>query len=107
MGPILFNIFINNIDSGIEPSASLKMTPKLGGALDSLEENYAMQKDLDRLGKRTHEKLLKLNRAKYRFMHVGWGNPHYQYRLGAEWIESIPAEKGFGVLADEIFNMRC
>ncbi|KAF4791577.1 hypothetical protein TURU_129665 [Turdus rufiventris] len=82
--PTLFNIFINNKDSGIEPSASLKMTPKLSGAVESLEEKD--QKDLDRLGKKTHENLLKFNK----FLRVSWDNPQYQYRLGAEWIENIP-----------------
>lgn len=81
MGPILFNIFINNVDSGIEPSASLKMAPKLTGAVDSLEEKYAIQKDLGRLGKRTPAKLLKFNKAKYKVLHVGWGNPS----ISADW----------------------
>ncbi|RMC03442.1 hypothetical protein DUI87_20639 [Hirundo rustica rustica] len=78
------------------PSASLKMTAKLSGAVDSLEEKYATPKDHDRLGKRTHANHLKFNKAKYKVLHVGWGNPPYQYRLGAEWIESIPEEKDLG-----------
>lgn len=98
LGQTLFNIFINNKDSGIEPSASLKMTPKLSGAVDSLEEKD--QKDLDRLGKKTHANLLKFNRVLY----VSWDNSQYQYRLGAEWIENIAVEKDLGYWRNEIFN---
>ena len=82
-GPVLFSIFINDINDGIEGNIiKFAVDTKLSSEVDTAEGRDAMQRDLGKLKMWALANLKRFNKAKCKVLLWGRGNPRYVYKLG-------------------------
>ena len=95
---MLFNIFINDVDSGIERT--------LSSMVNTSEGWDTIQRDLDRLEQWAQENLIQYNKSKCKVLHLGHSNSCYQYNLGDVMMDYSSVEKDLRVLVDSKLDVR-
>ncbi|RMC04423.1 hypothetical protein DUI87_18865 [Hirundo rustica rustica] len=90
LGSLLSNIFVRDMDSGTEHILSKFGDDTRLCVVETLEERDDIQRELDRLERGAHAKLIKLNKAKRKGLLQGQGNLKHKNSLGGEWIGRSP-----------------
>ena len=77
--PVLFSIFVGDMDSGTECTLSKSADDtELCDVVDTLEGRDVIQRDLDRLERWARVNLMKFNMAKCKVLHMDRGNPKHK-----------------------------
>ena len=101
LGPLLFLIYINDLDSGIVSKlVKFADNTKIGGVANTVAAAKVIQNDLDSIQNWADTWQMKFNREKCKVLHAGNKNVHYKYHMGDTEIEEGIYEKDLGVYVD-------
>jgi ribonuclease P/MRP protein subunit RPP40 len=105
LGPVLFLVYINDIDLGlISKLSKFADDSKLCKNICTEADRDVLQQDLDRLVKWSQQWQMKFNVEKCAVIHIGCKNKQYNYKLGDSELKKSVKEKDLGIIIDS--NMK-
>ena len=110
LGPLLFIIYINDLDLNLTSKISkFADDTKMGINAENDSEIRNLQRDLEKLGDWSQKWLMPFNVEKCKVMHIGYRNTNAEYKLLGKKIESCNQEKDLGVTIskDLQFSKHC
>ena len=107
LGPLLFIIFINDLDSGISSNISkFADDTKIGRQINSERDIEVLQGELNRMYEWADRWQMEFNINKCSRLHVGRHNAESRYTLNDVGISKSNAEKDLGVLVSHDLRPR-
>ena len=99
LGPLLFLVFINDIDSSLTSSISkFADDTKLYRNVNDERDASLLQKDLDRLSTWSQTWQMSFNADKCKVLHFGSKNLRYDYTMAGSILSNVTSEKDLGVV---------
>ena len=99
LGPILFLMFIDDLDEGLT-SRILKFADdtEIFRVVKGPEDRNALQEDLRRLSDWSEVWQMKFNVDKSKVMHLGPRSMHWNYSIGGRHLKEVTEERDLGVI---------
>ena len=99
LGPVLFLIYVNDMDDGLANLLwKFADDTKTAGNISEEGDHRILQSDLDKLCSWSDIWLMMYNVAKCKVMHFGKKNPRYKYTMNRQVLTSVDTEKDLGVI---------
>jgi hypothetical protein len=98
LGPILFLIYINDMDDGIACKISkFADDTKIASKVTTTHDREILQSDLDRLVNWASKWQMKFNVEKCKVLHIGSNNNRAQYLMNGQQLSAVNKEKDLGI----------
>ncbi len=100
LGPILFLVFINDLDSVVEEVEIVRKfadDTKMGQTVGSQEEKDKLQQAIDRLMEWATRWGMVFNVSKCKVMHLGHNNTRHEYKMNSQPLGTTEEERDIGV----------
>lgn len=110
LGPLLFLIYINDLDTDLISTISkFADDTKMGINAADPDQVISLQRDLHKIGEWSQTWQMPFNTDKCKAMHIGYANPEAEYTLQGHRISPTNLERDLGVLIskDLKFSSQC
>ena len=110
LGPVLFLIYINDLDCDlISKVGKFADDTKMCKTVSSSKEIESLQRDLNSLHKWSNDWQMQFNVDKCSIIHVGHNNKLSNYKIGDAELKSSDSERDLGVIIDSSlkFSEQC
>ena len=100
LGPLLFLIFINDLDAAADPAELIMKfadDTKIGQTVESMQDKERLQTALDNLSSWAEDWGMQFNVGKCKVMHFGHRNQRHVYYMNGAALEETEEEKDVGV----------
>ena len=110
LGPILFVIYINDLDSElVSKIGKFADDTKMCKGITNLEDAHTLQEDLNKLSKWSADWQMEFNTDKCSVIHVGKNNIKHQYSLCNKVLKASSREADLGIIMNDSlkFSEQC
>ena len=99
LGPLLFLIYINDLDQGLKCKVSkFADDTKVATSVKYNDGCMSIQNDLNKLIGWADRWQMDFNSKKCKTLHLGYSNKEFNYDMNGEWLQSVDQEKDLGVI---------